>query len=765
MSLAGQQLGRYRFQRLLGSGGMGEVYLANDTVINRQVAIKVIRAEAAPYPDANAIREAARLFQREMKAIASLDHPHILALYDYGESRVNEATLTYMVMPYRPEGTLTSWLQRRGRAEPLSPQEVASLIDQAASALQHAHNRQIIHQDVKPANFLIQSDEENPSRLNLQLADFGVAKFNSATASASQAVRGTPASMAPEQWEGHPVPATDQYALAVMAYELLAGRPPFQGGLSQVMFQHFNTPPPAPSTFNPRIPRAIDIVLLRALAKKPDERFPSISAFARAFQDAVHQAASSPVTSTPATSSVDDIRATLAISTTEASSGTSRTLTLPGGRCVTVAVPAGAYDGQIIRLEGQAEPTTASGPAGSLILTLAVQHPEEAKELSDAGAAEKTARASNPNLRSPAVPISDPYLQESLIPPPPPGFQPLPPAVRASDPNLSLTMPASTASAQEQGVRASDPNVQRTIASASPQPSPTPARPTFRPPRPMGRVILLAGLALLIIASGIGLFSVIHANQVASSNANATATTQANSTATAIAANATGIAESNAIATQNAANATATVQAQARATASVIAANPDPYGGGTLAFYDPLSDNSNGNGWSEGTDNSGSCQFVGGAYHAINTSIHVYEGCIASPNFNDFAYQVQMKIIKGDAGGIVFRINKASDGTPDSYVFRVGQDGSYQLYVCPLNATTCSSSLSHGSSGAINQGLNQTNLVAVLVIGNAITLYVNQQKIGSVTDNTFSQGQIGVMAYDISNPTEVVYSNAKVWTL
>ena len=177
-----------------------------------------------------------------------LDHPHILALYDYGESRVNEATLTYMVMPYRPEGTLTSWLQRRGRAEPLSPQEVASLIDQAASALQHAHNRQIIHQDVKPANFLIQSDEENPSRLNLQLADFGVAKFNSATASASQAVRGTPASMAPEQWEGHPVPATDQYALAVMAYELLAGRPPFQGGLSQVMFQHFNTPPPAPST-------------------------------------------------------------------------------------------------------------------------------------------------------------------------------------------------------------------------------------------------------------------------------------------------------------------------------------------------------------------------------------------------------------------------------------------------------------------------------------------------------------------------------------
>jgi len=758
MSLAGQQLGRYRFQRLLGSGGMGEVYLANDTVINRQVAIKVIRAEASPYPDANAIREAARLFQREMKAIASLDHPHILALYDYGESRVNEATLTYMVMPYRPEGTLTSWLQRRGRAEPLSPQEVASLIDQAASALQHAHNRQIIHQDVKPANFLIQSDEENPSRLNLQLADFGVAKFNSATASASQAVRGTPASMAPEQWEGHPVPATDQYALAVMAYELLAGRPPFQGGLSQVMFQHFNTPPPAPSTFNTRIPRAIDIVLLRALAKKPDERFPSISAFARAFQDAVHQAASSPVTSTPATSSVDDIRATLAISTTEASSGTSRTLTLPGGRRMTVAVPAGAYDGQIIRLEGQAEPTTASGPAGSLILTLAVQHPEEAKELSDAGAAEKTARASNPNLRSPAVPISDPHLQESLIPPPPPGFQPLPPAVRASDPNLSLTMPTSTASAQEQGVRASDPNVQRTIASASPQPSPTPARPTFRPPRPMGRVILLAGLALLIIASGIGLFSVIHANQVASSNANATATTQAKSTATAVAAQATSIAEANAVATQNAATPTAIAQA----TASVIAANPDPYGGGTLAFYDPLSDNSNGNGWYEATNNNGTCQFTGGAFHVSTAHTNFIWNCTASPNFTNFAYQVQMTIIKGDAGGLAFRANTTIKAF---YLFDVGQDGSYQFVVCPPDPALCNSPLSKGSSGAIKQGLNQTNLLAVIVKGNTMTLYVNQQEIDSVTDSTFSHGQIGLIAVDFSNSTEVVYSNAKVWTL
>src|SRR6266700_7272382 len=167
MPLEGLQLGRYRLVRLIGSGGMGDVYQGEDAHINRQVAIKVMRAETLPYPEENANNQAARLFQREMKAIAALDHPHILPLYDYGESRVNEGTLTYMVMPYRPEGSLTSWLQRRGRAELLSPQEVASLVDQAARALQHAHNRQVIHQDVKPANFLIQSYEERLGRPNL----------------------------------------------------------------------------------------------------------------------------------------------------------------------------------------------------------------------------------------------------------------------------------------------------------------------------------------------------------------------------------------------------------------------------------------------------------------------------------------------------------------------------------------------------------------------------------------------------------------------
>ncbi len=408
------QLGRYRLQQQLGSGGMGEVYLATDTHINRQVAVKIIRSGATAYPNEEATREAARLFQREMRAIAVLDHPNILPLYDYGEEIVGRTTLTYMVMPYRKEGSLADWLQQRSKKGLLSLQEIARLIQQAGSALQHAHNHRIIHQDVKPSNFLILITDDEPERPNLQLADFGVAKFTSATASMSQAIRGTPAYMAPEQWEGTPVPGSDQYALAIMAYELLTGRPPFQGGMGQMMYQHFNTPPQPPSSLNPAIPTDLDTVLLHALAKKPEERFASISAFARAFQEATKSMPtttiqrpptpqpqspaqqpklqpptpvlplSSPLTPPPASVPTrgKDLRTTLAITYEEAQRGTTRTLTLPGGRRTTVSIPSGAQNGQTLYLPGQGEPPpTGSGETGALIITIAVAPGEESKPL------------------------------------------------------------------------------------------------------------------------------------------------------------------------------------------------------------------------------------------------------------------------------------------------------------------------------------------------------------------------------------------------
>ena len=148
MPREGSHIGRFRLLRLLGRGGMGEVYLAEDEQLRRHVAIKVIQADA---PDA----DATRLFLREARAIAMLNHPHILPLFDFGEVTIDEAILTYMVMPFCSEGTLATWMQHHRTAGLLSLHEVGSLIQQAASALQYAHTRQIVHQDVKPSNFLI----------------------------------------------------------------------------------------------------------------------------------------------------------------------------------------------------------------------------------------------------------------------------------------------------------------------------------------------------------------------------------------------------------------------------------------------------------------------------------------------------------------------------------------------------------------------------------------------------------------------------------
>src|SRR5438270_10268044 len=131
MALEGMQLGQYRLMLLLGSGGMGEVYLAEDARINQQVAIKVSRTEATPYPNNSNTQDAVRLFQREAKAVARLDHPHILSLFSYGEEQVNGMTLIYIVMPYRREGSFINWLEQRSEKELLTAQDVAYFIDQA----------------------------------------------------------------------------------------------------------------------------------------------------------------------------------------------------------------------------------------------------------------------------------------------------------------------------------------------------------------------------------------------------------------------------------------------------------------------------------------------------------------------------------------------------------------------------------------------------------------------------------------------------------
>jgi serine/threonine protein kinase len=286
MLIEDRLLGHYRLVRRIGGGGMGEVYLAEDTRIDRQVAVKVVRTETEPYPDPITAQDTARLFHREMRAITMLDHPHILPLFDFGEEKDGNNILTYMVMPLRREGSLTDWLQKRGNSQKLTPNEVAHFVMQAADALQHAHDHHLIHQDIKPSNFLVR-ERSGHVLPDLLLMDFGIAKITTAIGTTSQNIRGTPAFMAPEQWEGQPQPATDQYALAVMAYQLLTGRTPFSGRMEQVMRQHFTVQPQPSVSLNPAVPPALDAVILRALEKEPAKRFPSILEFAQAFQQAL----------------------------------------------------------------------------------------------------------------------------------------------------------------------------------------------------------------------------------------------------------------------------------------------------------------------------------------------------------------------------------------------------------------------------------------------------------------------------------------------
>src|SRR6266567_2160397 len=290
---------------------------------------------------------------------------------------------------------------------------------------------------------------------------------------------------------------------------------------------------------------------------------------------------------------------------------------------------------------------------------------------------------------------------------------------------------------------------------------------------PRAIVILMIVVAVILVAGGGGIVYYTISVQAAA-RAQATATAQADTTATFTAATAIANANITATAAANAhatattiarVNATATAAsiAHATATASTIAANPNPYppGVGTLALLDPLGDNRRGFSWSE---NSTNCVFTGGAYHVIAPDSRSSAYCTArSTNFVNFAYEVQMKIIKGDVGGIIFRANSTNN---NFYLFYVSQAGSYELFLCP--GITCNQLVASTPSTAINKGLNATNVVAVVATGTSITLYVNRQRVTSVNNATFSHGQIGVVASPFANaghPTEVVYSNARVWTL
>jgi serine/threonine protein kinase len=437
--------------------------------------------------------------------------------------------------------------------------------------------------------------------------------------------------MAPEQFQGHPRRASDQYALAIVVYEWLTGDRPFHGSFSEIASQHLFVAPTSLCEKVPTISLAVEQVVLRALAKDPAARFASVQAFATALEHASQPASSQPI-----------------------------------------ALPS--------------ELPSLSQPVLPTDMVVAFPSPQLS------GAPNVVASFAPPTEVLSATSLAEPFSTPNL-----PNSENIP--------SVPKTGRNSAIASHHQGFH-------------------------------IRRTILLIGLALLVIASGIGLFAVIHANQLATFNATAQSSTDA-----------------------AASTAPHTKTATPTPTPPAGATNNDPYPPGTwhLALYDPLSQPSY---WNNGSNPSfgGSCQFSNGAYH-ISQSKQGNFFCAAPTNtFSNLTVEVKMTIIMGDCGGIFLR------GNGPAYFFGVYQNGQYGFYLYGFPTSSSIQTLVAGSSAAIHTGPNQSNVIAVVANGSNFDLYVNYQKINSASDNSVSSGEINFSAEDGSNPTEVAYSDARVWT-
>lgn len=498
----------------------------------------------------------------------------------------------------------------------------------------------------------------------------------------------------------------------------------------------------------------------------------------------------------------NDIHATLAISREEARQGTNRTLTLPGGRQVSITIPPGTSNGQTIRLDAQTGSLAQAGSADLLVLTIAVTAPQipvadpsadDATIHSDVGPGRMNA-ASSPSYQSnigssvdnqaatkpttwntTGSPTNIPSSQNRTIANNPP--TPLP--VGQFGTPLSNQAQGKLTLKSEQPFVADVRNAGMFPPSAPYQTLPG-APPARNARSPLGTIVLLLTLVVLLVGGSVGAFYYFSNNHgtgtaggpdatatALAQGLTATSSAQGNNAATSTAiaqgnANSTATAQAN----QASTNATATAQVYATATAQVYAtatavALQNPYGG-TLAFSDPMSDNSGGHNWAE----TSGCLFSGGAYHVVaNANFgNVCRG--QNTNYSNFAMQAKLSFASSGQHfsglGFVFR----SDGNYNEYELTIFERGTYYIAVCRYTSpgADCSRALVQGTIPNWKVGLNNPNTVAIVANGSDISLYVNAQRIAHVNDTTYTQGQIGFVSAGGDGTADVAVSKVKVWT-
>ena len=794
----GQLLGNYKLVRLLGQGGFSEVYLGEHIHLNTLAAIKILRTQL--------VEDNVENFRTEARTLAHLKHPNIVQVLDFGVADMTP----YLVMQYALNGTLR---QRHPRGVPVPLNIVVSYVKQMASALQYAHNQKLIHRDIKPENMLV-------GELNqILLSDFGIAVVTAsaravgpALATGSWDPAGTVSYMAPEQIQGQTVPSSDQYALAIVAYEWLTGVLPFKGPYIEVVMQQISATPVSLREKVPSLSQEVEQVVITALNKDPQRRFGRVEAFANALEHAAQigspHSAPAQVVSTVAPRSTNSSevstmeaaligplgRIVLGITKVTIGRAPDNTLVLgdskvsshhaeirPEGQYYSL-VDLGSTNGTFVNDQRVNSGVPHRLQSGDTIRVGDTRFTFEMRNAQQAYSDGLTVKASPP----PPVPGGpgaayntgygmgnvnyggQPNYQESgpapsSLTPPRPGYPqgqssyipPQPPYV--SETQVPTYIPSSYGqSGQQPSYTPTPPPQPQYTPTPPPQPQYTPTSPPLPiynpPPGQQQKRSPVRAVVLAVIALAI-ILAGLGGFFIYHNNQVQVAQNNTNATATAR--------------TQaNNTNATATASVQAQATQNVsltatamVTSHYPPFT--NLAFSDPFTSSSDSQ-W----DASSACKPGSNGYQVSVAQVGTFQWCRKlSSTYSDFAFQVNMTIQSGDGGGMVFR---AVDNN-NFYVMMVCADGTYDAGLFKNgNSNWATPVTQRSSSPAIHQGSGQQNIVAIVVQGNTFNLYVNgfSKIVDTFTDssNTFSQGSIALLANDFTNPTSVVYTNAVVWT-